>query len=153
MQYLKEKQTINNRKEKKVCIGCNKNRLIKFFEKPTSRKCDDCKRKAKRVKKRTSKRYILGNKLKSLREETIQRDNHQCQKCGVKDTQKVLHLSHVYTQGAHPELRLDPDNVKMLCHKCHMYWWHREVIEAKEWFAAKFPERLKRLKDKIKENK
>lgn len=134
----------------RVCNKCDKKLMIKFFEKPTSLICDKCKRKSKRVKKQSSKSYIIKAKTKELRLQILERDNHRCQKCGVSDEEKVLHLSHVYTKGAHPELRLDPDNVKMLCHKCHMYWWHREVTEASEWFAEKFPKRSKRLKLKIR---
>lgn len=137
----------------KICKKCDRKRLIKFFEKPTSLICNDCKRRSKRVNKQSSKRYIIKAKTKELRLQILERDNHQCQKCGVSDQDKVLHLSHVYTKGAHPELRLDPDNVKMLCHKCHIYWWHREVREASEWFSEKFPERAKRLKEKLKNNK
>ena len=30
-------------------------------------------------------------------------------------------------------MQLDVNNVKALCVGCHLYWWHKHPIEAKEW--------------------
>ena len=30
-------------------------------------------------------------------------------------------------------MQFDPNNVKTLCLGCHLYWWHKHPIEAKEW--------------------
>jgi hypothetical protein len=39
------------------------------------------------------------------------------------------------------------DNVKLLCMPCHLYWWHRNPIEAHEWLQTAIPvDRQKKLK-------
>ena len=30
-------------------------------------------------------------------------------------------------------MQFDVNNVKALCGGCHLYWWHKHPIEAKEW--------------------
>ena len=30
-------------------------------------------------------------------------------------------------------MQFDVENVKALCVGCHLYWWHKHPIEAKEW--------------------
>tara|TARA_R100000664_G_scaffold12249_1_gene19721 strand:- start:6890 stop:7114 length:225 start_codon:yes stop_codon:yes gene_type:complete len=44
-------------------------------------------------------------------------------------------------------MQFDTDNVKVLCLGCHLYWWHKHPIEAKEWAEKTLgSERLERLK-------
>jgi hypothetical protein len=43
-------------------------------------------------------------------------------------------------------MQYELDNLKTLCVGCHIYWWHKNPIEATEWFKATFPERYKKLK-------
>ena len=44
-------------------------------------------------------------------------------------------------------MQFDPDNVKALCLGCHLYWWHKHPIEAKEWAQNTLGKaRLNRLK-------
>ena len=44
-------------------------------------------------------------------------------------------------------MQFDPDNVKALCLGCHLYWWHKHPIEAKEWAVKALGRaRLNRLK-------
>jgi hypothetical protein len=37
-------------------------------------------------------------------------------------------------------LRYDEKNVITLCYHCHLNWWHKNPIEAGEWFKNKFSE-------------
>ena len=67
------------------------------------------------------------NKL--VREYVILRDK-RCLRCG-KD--KNLHASHIYPKGKYRKMQFDVNNVKALCLGCHLYWWHKSPIEAKEW--------------------
>ena len=30
-------------------------------------------------------------------------------------------------------MQFNVENVKALCVGCHLYWWHKHPIEAKEW--------------------
>lgn len=72
------------------------------------------------------------------------RDGPRCRKCGRTDT---LQLSHIYPKGRYRLMEFLSDNVKLLCHACHLYWWHRNPIEAHEWLQTVLsPDRLKRLK-------
>ena len=84
---------------------------------------------------------------KLLREIVILRDGEKCAKCGK---QGVLHLSHVKSEGAHPRLKFEPVNVKFLCIRCHLYWWHRDITEATEWFNETHPSRAEELKEMVK---
>lgn len=36
--------------------------------------------------------------------------------------------------------------MKLLCYYCHFFWWHKNPLEAKDWFVKKFPDRYKKLK-------
>lgn len=46
---------------------------------------------------------------------------HYCAHCGkhLEDPPRSFYFSHVKGKGAHPELRLDPDNIQLLCFRCH----------------------------------
>jgi 5-methylcytosine-specific restriction endonuclease McrA len=41
-----------------------------------------------------------------------------CEKC--KKWVKTPDLHHIKTRGAHPELALNPSNIILLCHDCHL---------------------------------
>ena len=83
------------------------------------------------------------NKL--VREFIILRDQC-CLKCGKSDR---LHASHIYPRGKYPKMQFDPDNVKALCLGCHLYWWHKHPIDAREWAEKTLGRgRLGRLKKK-----
>lgn len=72
------------------------------------------------------------------------RDGEICVRC--KKTER-LQLSHIYPKGRYRRLEFDSDNVKLLCVGCHLYWWHKNPLEAKEWLQIAFPpKRLDRLK-------
>jgi len=80
---------------------------------------------------------------KLLRELVLARDKY-CLRCG-KTT--ALHTSHIYPRGKFPKMQFEPENVKALCVGCHLYWWHKHPIEAKEWaIKALGRARLNRLK-------
>lgn len=91
----------------------------------------------------TQKRKING----LLREICIARDGgEKCLYCGGTNT---LQLSHIYPKGSYRRMEYDPMNVKLLCMRHHLYWWHRNPVEAKEWLDTNLPkERLSYLKMK-----
>lgn len=46
-------------------------------------------------------------------------------------------------------MEFDLDNVKTLCYRCHLHWWHKNPVEAKEWLDQTLTEkRLMALKAK-----
>lgn len=70
------------------------------------------------------------------------RDNNTCQKCGKQVFGSNCHVSHVKSVGAYPNLQFDPLNMKVLCYRCHIFWWHKEPTEAGQWFEERFPDRF-----------
>jgi hypothetical protein len=72
------------------------------------------------------------------------RDNDICQKCGKPGN--ALHCSHVYPEGTYHGMSANPLNMKLLCYYCHFFWWHKNPLEAKDWFVKTFPDRYKKLK-------
>jgi len=73
-----------------------------------------------------------------------ERDNYTCQKCGKKPDK--IDGSHVYPEGTYHGMSAEVDNIKALCSFCHLYWWHKNPLEARDWFEMKFPDRYNRLK-------
>jgi 5-methylcytosine-specific restriction endonuclease McrA len=81
------------------------------------------------------------NKL--VRELCLLRDKC-CLRCGKTTT---LQASHIYPKGKFPKMQFNPENVKILCVGCHLYWWHKHPIEAHKWAEKTLGRvRLNRLK-------
>ena len=76
------------------------------------------------------------------------RDKMTCQKCWSR---KAPQCSHVISDWSDTRLSVDPLNMKILCMPCHMYWRHRNPIEAYERYKGKFPRRFEYLKARHKE--
>ena len=82
--------------------------------------------------------------LSLLREVMLARDGHRCQKCR---TMERLQMSHIYPKGKYRKLELEIDNVVTLCTGCHLFWWHKNPLEAGEWIKEYLPtDRYNRLK-------
>jgi len=122
---------------------------MKFFSSKQARKCGDCKARGWRLKKQSSKGKVNQREDSKLRAIIVERDKSTCQWCNKKLEGRNCHMSHVYSKGAHPELRHDPMNVKILCYHCHMQRWHKDPLVAKDWFKSKFPDRYEYLARKI----
>lgn len=72
------------------------------------------------------------------------RDGDMCLRCSRTDT---LQLSHIYPKGRYKLMEFIPSNCKMLCVACHLFFWHRDPIQAHEWLQTVLrPERLTKLK-------
>ena len=69
-------------------------------------------------------------KLHSLVREFVMLRDKRCLKCGKSDR---LHASHIYPRGKYPKMQFNLENVKALCVGCHLYWWHKHPIDAREW--------------------
>ena len=70
------------------------------------------------------------NKLNKLVREYVVKRDKVCLRCGKPDR---LHASHIYPKGKYRKMQFDVENVKALCVGCHLYWWHKHPIDAKEW--------------------
>ena len=95
-------------------------------------------------RKKKTERQKLTDKLDDIIREMVRlRDKGICQKCGGQGS----HVSHVVPR-TNKGLRWDMDNVKLLCVRCHLYWWHKDVADAWTWFQAEFPYRADRIQSK-----
>ena len=95
------------------------------------------------MKKKLAKRYLI-KKLDSLVAKVLRKREDCCQKCGGTS---YLHTSHVIPKSAGFKLRWDLNNVMLLCHHHHLNWWHKNPIEAGEWFCTTFPSRWEYLQN------
>lgn len=100
-----------------------------------------------KVKKKPKKRKPISiGKLKKKIETKAklrakERDNYICQRCDKKVEGSNAHGSHVIPVSASQLLRFDLKNIKTLCFHCHINWWHKNPLEADEWFMTKFLDR------------
>lgn len=102
------------------------------------------------MRKKKTVRRKLKDKLETLVKEIVRiRDNRTCQYCGKMDLQGAnCHVSHVIPRSKSLLLSFDLTNLKVLCYHHHINWWHKNPVEAGEWFKYKFPERWEYLKEK-----
>lgn len=101
--------------------------------------------KTKKARKPKTERTKLKEQLDKLSKQQVYiRDSYTCQKCG-KNNGTDYQASHVIPVSAGSKLRWDVKNMKVLCHHCHLNWWHKNPMEAAAWFQWKFPERWEYL--------
>lgn len=94
------------------------------------------------------KRKSLGKTLDKLSKEVVRkRDGNICQRCNKWVEGSNRHVSHVIPVSQGNKLRWEPLNMKILCLHCHLNWWHKNPLEAFEWFESTFPDRYKYLRD------
>lgn len=81
----------------------------------------------KQIKKRKLKKKLNSRqkdmstaKYKNWRKAVILRDK-KCAVCGIKRT---LNVHHLYPYKSYPNLRYDPNNGALLCHKHHKEFHH-----------------------------
>jgi len=68
------------------------------------------------------------------------RDGWRCKKCGKFVKGHDAHGSHIIPVSKGNSLRYNPKNIFCMCYHCHLNWWHKNPVEAGEWFAKNFPE-------------
>jgi 5-methylcytosine-specific restriction endonuclease McrA len=96
--------------------------------------------------KKTRKKLI--EKLDALvKDITRLRFNWTCQKCGKKVSKSDAHTGHIIPRSKGNALRWYLDNLILFCFHCHIFWWHKNPLEAAEWFKEKYPEIYEYLND------
>lgn len=96
--------------------------------------------------KKQSVKKKLQKEIESLCKQIIYiRDGGKCQRCGKPVSGSNAHTSHVIPKSHGNYLRFDLFNLKLLCFHCHINWWHKNPIEAADWFRGKFPKRWEYL--------
>ena len=90
---------------------------------------------------RKPSRTSLTNQLDELCKQIVRiTANHICQKCGKYVEKNDAHTSHVIPKGNGASWRrFDPLNIQLLCFHCHTQWWHKNILEAGEWFLRAYP--------------
>ncbi len=66
---------------------------------------------------------------KLTRQLAIKLANGRCEHC---HSERVLQANHIIPRTV-LGLRWDVTNIVILCRKCHLYWWHKDIIGAYEW--------------------
>lgn len=95
-------------------------------------------------RRKSAKTKARDEARRRLRQYTLLRDQHLCQRCGTEAHGCNAHTSHVVPKGRHPRLEFDPNNVKLLCWRCHR-WWHEAPLESSDWFRETWPNRAEYL--------
>lgn len=86
----------------------------------SGRYCADHKRRyKKRVVYSKNKSFYNTQAWKDLKAFCYQRDKGCCQRCGRFVFGKRAHAHHIVPIQINPSLKLDPDNIMLLCNKCH----------------------------------
>lgn len=67
---------------------------------------------------------------KKLRYATLKKYGGKCQCCGVSSEDTQLHVDHIKPISKYWALRLDPDNVQVLCRDCN---WGKLNIDQTDW--------------------
>ena len=61
----------------------------------------------------------------------------RCLHCGSTEN---LQASHTVPVSHGNRFRYDERNVITLCYHCHLNWWHKNPIDAAQWYKKTFPE-------------
>ncbi|MGP4038342.1 HNH endonuclease [Gracilibacillus sp. D59] len=87
----------------------------------SGRYCEDHKRKKKRSNnyKHSNKSLYNSSAWKQVADYVYERDRGCCQRCDKFVFGKQAHKHHIIPVKIRPDLKLDPDNIKLLCNKCH----------------------------------
>lgn len=95
-------------------------------------------RRYKAPRKRSAKARLVSEADKLVRELVMARDGC-CVRCGK--TEK-LQAAHILPKGRVPRLRFELLNVMALCVGCHLYFWHKNPVEAALWIREAIPGRV-----------
>ncbi|MCJ7840519.1 HNH endonuclease [Lederbergia sp. NSJ-179] len=93
--------------------GCN-NLISKGFY------CTQHRRRRKRSKfNHKNKSFYNSSAWKQVSDYVYERDGGCCQRCGKFVFGRQAHRHHIISVVKAPHLKLDPDNIKLLCEICH----------------------------------
>lgn len=88
----------------------------------SGRYCDDHKRRRKRKNKykHSNKSFYNSSIWQRTRDFIYERDKGRCQRCGKFVFGRDAHVHHVIPISVDERLKLEPNNLKLLCKDCHM---------------------------------
>ena len=111
------------------------------------------KTKVKRKPKKKSPTHYRKLCVARAKIEAKERDKGICQRCGKKVEGANAHGSHILNEGTYPLMSAEVYNIILLCYYDHINWWHKNPLEASEWFREKYPELYQTLKLRSQESK
>jgi 5-methylcytosine-specific restriction endonuclease McrA len=87
---------------------------------------------------------VLYNECKKLyRDLILSKYGAKCMRCSKTFG---LQISHIEPVGRYRKLEFDLDNAIPLCQACHLWWYHKNPMEAADWLKKTLPkEQLDRL--------
>lgn len=90
--------------------------------------CDEHKRSRESIKRKQAKKSVYHNENKpfynssewrNMRSIIYQREKGKCQRCGRFIFGRNAHIHHVVPIKKDPTLKLEENNLKLLCRNCH----------------------------------
>jgi 5-methylcytosine-specific restriction enzyme A len=91
------------------------------------------KRKRKSIYHHENKSFYNSDEWKSMRSFIYERDKGCCRRCGKFVFGKHAHVHHIVPIKKNPLLKLDPNNLMLLCPQCHT------IVENEEEQKTVFP--------------
>lgn len=104
--------------------------------------CDDhrrvspSKKKVKNIYHHKNKSFYQSDPWKDLRSDVYEREKGKCQRCGKFVFGRTAHCHHVIAIKDNPLLKLEINNIMLLCPKCHVIVENEE--KPKKVFASYF---------------
>lgn len=130
------KEFIKYKSTDKFCSAKCKNKSVVIKEKE--------KRQKVREKKKVSTKVLYKSNLEMAKKIAKIRDGYICQRCWSTEN---IHWSHIINEARDHRLATNEYNIKALCYNCHMNFWHKDPLNASEWFRWKFPGRYEELQE------
>ncbi|WP_018664608.1 HNH endonuclease [Heyndrickxia acidiproducens] len=109
--------------------------------------CDEHKRSAKSARAKQKKRSIYhhenkpfynSDEWKYMRSIIYQREHGYCQRCGRFVFGRQAHVHHIIEIKKDPTLKLEPNNLMLLCPKCHAEEENKDKNKKQNVFPSYF---------------
>lgn len=84
-------------------------------------------KRRRRIRAKSDRAEIIARCDGLVKQLVVRRDGPNCRRCGrAPGPGRVgaIHAAHIRSKGAHPALRFRPENVMLLCYRCHAHFWH-----------------------------
>ena len=106
----------------KVCVSCGKEFI--YGGSATKKLCPICNRKRLDVgkpKKKPLRTHRKASGEAQMFQEVWNTRPHVCVNCGalLGHEARAHYFAHILPKSTHPNLRLDPENIWILCIECH----------------------------------
>lgn len=115
--------------------GCS-NKISKGAYCEDHRRVSPSKKKPKNIYHHKNKSFYKTEAWKDLRSEVYERAHGCCEECGKFVFGRTAHCHHIVPIKENPLLKLEPNNIKLVCPQCHVKIENEE--KTKKVFASYF---------------